>query len=284
MLLAPFFNAEFHDDDGTPLAGGFLHTYVSGTTTPQLTYTDATGDTENENPIELDAAGRCDLWLDPDLTYTFVLKRADLTTVKTWDAVTGAGASTVQSVNGSSGTVVVTADDLAFETSTATAWFVGSLVSTALDSIITQVDALTAEDVGAVAADIPITDAGNLYTSTNVEAALQEIGAKVPSQSGNSGKFLTTNGTTTSWGTAGTGTLSAASNGYHVLPSGLILQWGTETASGTVTFPLAFPTACLNCSATSTVNSAVTTVGSLTTTSFALGNVNTRAYWFAIGH
>lgn len=40
---------------------------------------------------------------------------------------------------------------------------------------------------------------------------------------------------------------SIAEDGYQKLPSGLILQWGRETgaSSGTITFPLAFPTACL---------------------------------------
>lgn len=41
---------------------------------------------------------------------------------------------------------------------------------------------------------------------------------------------------------------SLAASGYQKLPSGLIIQWGSFSASGTadtaVTFPLAFPTAC----------------------------------------
>ena len=53
-----------------------------------------------------------------------------------------------------------------------------------------------------------------------------------------------------------------STNGYQKLPGGLILQWGTDTAdhmassSGgtttpvTTTFPVAFPTACLNVSMT----------------------------------
>lgn len=43
------------------------------------------------------------------------------------------------------------------------------------------------------------------------------------------------------------GSQSAAANGYRKLPSGVIVQWGTavgSTNNDTVTFPLAFPSAC----------------------------------------
>lgn len=42
---------------------------------------------------------------------------------------------------------------------------------------------------------------------------------------------------------------SLATNGYQKLPGGLIVQWGqvsSATNSGTATFPIAFPTACLS--------------------------------------
>jgi hypothetical protein len=48
------------------------------------------------------------------------------------------------------------------------------------------------------------------------------------------------------------GIVSKTSNGYCKLPNGLIIQWGTSAtttanyAVGTITFPIAFPTACLN--------------------------------------
>lgn len=152
MLAPPFFNPEFADDDGTPLAGGFIHTYVSGTTTPLATYTDSTGNTENANPIELDAAGRCSLWLASDAVYTFVIKRADLTTVRTVDGISGcaAGSVVVTSVNSLTGAVSLTADDVPFTTGTATTWFAGVDISAALDSIITKVDNTSAEAASAL--------------------------------------------------------------------------------------------------------------------------------------
>lgn len=43
---------------GIPLQGGFVATYLPGSTTPVITYTDSTGTTQNANPIPLSSAGR----------------------------------------------------------------------------------------------------------------------------------------------------------------------------------------------------------------------------------
>lgn len=70
---------------------------------------------------------------------------------------------------------------------------------------------------------------------------------------------------------------SLTSNGYADLGDGLILQWGVTTADailGTVTFPKAFPNACLNVVATCTASPAVNAVrrtlgvGAFSTTGF----------------
>lgn len=47
----------FFDDNGALLAGGLVHTYVSGTTTQLATYQDAAGGGPNENPAVLDSSG-----------------------------------------------------------------------------------------------------------------------------------------------------------------------------------------------------------------------------------
>lgn len=51
---------QFFDDNGVPLAGGFVYTYTAtGTfTIPKATYTTAAGNVEQTNPIVLDASGR----------------------------------------------------------------------------------------------------------------------------------------------------------------------------------------------------------------------------------
>lgn len=101
---------------------------------------------------------------------------------------------------------------------------------------------------------------------------------------------------------------SLTNPGYQKLPGGLILQWGTETgyttssSTGSVTFPIAFPTACLNVTATgwgygdaagqasATINgvSIYASGGTASTTGFSwimqnLSNLN-GFNWFAIGH
>lgn len=74
-VLAPYLIQTFQNQAGTAVAiGGKLFTYIAGTTTKQVTYTDSTGSTPNANPIILDATGSVPyLWLDPTLVYKFVL-------------------------------------------------------------------------------------------------------------------------------------------------------------------------------------------------------------------
>ena len=81
--LAPAPKFYEHDENGAPLAGGFVYTYISGTTTPLATYTDAGGGTANTNPVVLDSAGRCNMWLLTDYEYKFVVTSATGTPVYT---------------------------------------------------------------------------------------------------------------------------------------------------------------------------------------------------------
>jgi len=73
MNLSPLPIQKFFGNDGRPLVGGKLFTYLSGTSTKVATYTDAGGLTQNTNPIVLDYRGECNLWIDPQQSYTFVL-------------------------------------------------------------------------------------------------------------------------------------------------------------------------------------------------------------------
>lgn len=73
-VLAPVPVAKFFDNNGAPLAFGLLTTYAAGTTTPQATYIDSTQITPNTNPITLNFRGECNLWLDPTLSYKFLLQ------------------------------------------------------------------------------------------------------------------------------------------------------------------------------------------------------------------
>ena len=72
--LIPVPNPQFLDSSGDPLSLGHVHTFIAGTTTPQATYTDSTGNTLNANPVVLDAGGFADsggIWLTPTQSYKF---------------------------------------------------------------------------------------------------------------------------------------------------------------------------------------------------------------------
>lgn len=81
MDLAPLMRQRFLDDDGNPLAGGKVWSYLAGTSTPAATYTDRSGSTPNTNPIILDADGYCDIWMGPGY-FKFVL--TDLNDAVIW--------------------------------------------------------------------------------------------------------------------------------------------------------------------------------------------------------
>jgi len=102
---------------------------------------------------------------------------------------------------------------------------------------------------------------------------------------------------------ADTGRQSIGTSGYQKLPGGLIIQWGSGllTTGSTVSFPIAFPTACLNVQVTAdtstSVNVEVAGARLLTTTTFTFDGAifsggiggwfvasNLTAYWFAVGY
>lgn len=79
---------------GAPLAGFKLYTYLAGSTTPVGTYKDQALTDKNENPIKLDATGSCSIWLDPSMTYKFVLKSPLGVTQPGWPVDNISGAAT----------------------------------------------------------------------------------------------------------------------------------------------------------------------------------------------
>jgi hypothetical protein len=84
--------AQFFTNDGAPLTGGLLYTYLAGTSTPATTYTSSSGITALANPIILDAAGRVptgEIWLSDGISYKFVLKDSTDVLIATWDGLSG---------------------------------------------------------------------------------------------------------------------------------------------------------------------------------------------------
>jgi hypothetical protein len=100
VSLSPLGGAgwQFFTDNGVPLVGGLLYTYLAGTTTPAVTYTSSTGVTPNSNPIVLNAAGRppYEIWLDSLNSYKLVLKTSTNTQIWVMDNITGLPAARSQ--------------------------------------------------------------------------------------------------------------------------------------------------------------------------------------------
>lgn len=86
-VLPPSWFLTLLDDNGEVLNGGKIYTYAATTTTPKTTWTDATGNTANQNPITLDSAGYGSIWLTEAEGYKFIVKDASLNTLFTVDNI-----------------------------------------------------------------------------------------------------------------------------------------------------------------------------------------------------
>ncbi len=81
VQLSPIPRIQFFNASGAPLAGGFLYSYISGTSTPAPTYTDSSGLIQNSNPIVLDAGGFATVWL---ASQNYTLTLTDSNNVQQW--------------------------------------------------------------------------------------------------------------------------------------------------------------------------------------------------------
>ena len=198
--------AQFFDNNGVPLSGGFLYTYAAGTSTPQATYTSSSGGTAQANPMVLDASGRVpsgEIWLTDGLQYKFVLQNANAVLIGTYDNIIGINSNFVNFTNAqeiqtatasqtvftlttmqyqpSTGSLSVFVDGVnqygpgaqyAFtETSSTVVTFVNGLHVGA--SVKFTTSAINASSYG-TAADISYTPAGTGAVATNVQAKLRQ--------------------------------------------------------------------------------------------------------------
>ena len=115
---APLPKFQFNQN-GIPLAGGRVFTYISNTTTKLATYTDYTGVTTNTNPVVLDTNGQADIWLQAGQTYTFVLAPAGLddpptNPIWTENGITGINDTTSATSSAQGSGVVLQTGDIKF--------------------------------------------------------------------------------------------------------------------------------------------------------------------------
>jgi len=84
--VMPVPQIQFLDNDGNPLSGGKLYTYVAGSTTNLATYSDSALSSANANPVVLDAGGRATVYLQPK-SYKFRVDNSSDVTVYTQDNI-----------------------------------------------------------------------------------------------------------------------------------------------------------------------------------------------------
>lgn len=82
--------AQFFANNGRPLIGGRIHTYVAGSSTRARTYKDATKAQPNTNPIVLDGRGEAQIYLAEGVEYKFVVEDSKGALIYTQEPVYGA--------------------------------------------------------------------------------------------------------------------------------------------------------------------------------------------------
>jgi hypothetical protein len=149
-----------------------------------------------------------------------------------------------------------------------------------------------------VTGTLPVTNGGTGLATLTANNVMLGNGTSSPSfvAPSTSGNVLTSNGTTWTSGALNFDK-SLTANGWQKLPSGLIMQWGTSSSvaqdtSVSVTFPIAFLSACVSIQITGIssrqdTGQGVQTVSNASTTQFQINNGQDAAmtfFWFAIGY
>lgn len=92
-FLVPWFFQQFRLENGLPLAGGKIFTYVSETSVPKQTYYDIDLEQPCPNPLVLDSAGFAPQYFLEAGEYTFVIKDSLDQIIATRDHILGAASS-----------------------------------------------------------------------------------------------------------------------------------------------------------------------------------------------
>lgn len=96
LSVNPKFQA--FDSNGAPLSGGKVYTYVGGTVTPKITYSDRDLTTPNANPVILDSRGEASIFCSGLLK--IILKDSDDVLIWTMDNLKPSDASVFADVDG----------------------------------------------------------------------------------------------------------------------------------------------------------------------------------------
>lgn len=81
---------QFFANNGRPLIGGRIHTYVAGSSTRAPTYKDSARAQPNTNPIILDGRGEASIYLDIGVEYKFIVEDSKGALLLTQEPVYGA--------------------------------------------------------------------------------------------------------------------------------------------------------------------------------------------------
>lgn len=173
--LSPLAGAgwQFFTNNGTPLTGGKLETYLAGTSTPATTYTSSSGGTANTNPIVLDSAGRTpsEVWLTDSISYKFILKDSSGNLIGTYDNISGVNDLIALSNN----TDITLGDALiGFKQADSTGFLSGAIAKTVhqkLTDAVSVFDFLTTAQINDVQ-----TNAGLIDVTDAVQNALNNAG------------------------------------------------------------------------------------------------------------
>lgn len=101
---------QFFDNNGVPLVGGKIFSYLAGTTTPAPVYTNSTGNTPHTNPIILNSAGRVpggEIWQPGGTNYKFAVYTSNDVLIATYDNIgtIAAGSASIANFSGDGATV-----------------------------------------------------------------------------------------------------------------------------------------------------------------------------------
>ena len=158
------------------------------------------------------------------------------------NASNSASTATTQASNASTSATAAASSATSASGSASTATTQATNASTSASTATTQAtNASNSASAASTSASNASTSASNAATSaTNAANSATTAASYTPSQTGNSGKFLTTNGTSTSWGTVDALPSQTGNSGKYLTTNGTASSWdaidiSTADVTGTLT-------------------------------------------------